>query len=174
MQQEPLVNPFAAKHGSYAHEPLPVTAGELGEGKAGQVRVLRNRGGTTVERWLNSGSLDRRQAEAISMYQRAWRLTIGEQRVTMNWSLTSTIRGVDASAWADDKASAEGLLDDMRQSVFRTFPRHYFEVWQNVVIFDQSAGVAGAALGYRNSGAETAAKTIVLFVADMIATAYRL
>ena len=57
---EPLVNPFAARHGDYREEPMPVTAGELGSTTGGNVRVLRNRGGTPIDRWEARGDLSLR------------------------------------------------------------------------------------------------------------------
>lgn len=168
------VNEFTAQHGDYRTETLTVTDGELESGRHQNIRVLRNRGGTTVERWLSAGSLSPTQAEAISLYARAWRLWLGEQRVTANWSLVSNIRGMPASDFVDSRLSAKELLDHLDANIFRRMPAAYVNVWQNVVIFDEAAGVAGARLGYSNRQAETSAKTIVLFVADMIATDMRL
>lgn len=171
---EPVVNTFASSHGDYRDEAMPVTAGELGEARHGQVRVTRNRGGTTVERWLASSSLTSGQAEAIALYARSWRLWIGEQRVTANWSLTATIRGMDAGAWVPSRIEAKAMLEHLDECVFKAMPAAYVDVWKNVVIFDEAAGVAGSRLGYKNARAEAAAKTIVLFIADIIATVMRL
>lgn len=171
---EPLVNVFAAAHGDYHHESMPITAGELGMTKPGNVRVLRNRGGSAVERWMNSGSLTLGQAEAITLYARSWRLFIGEQRIVANWGLTATIRGMSASEWVDCHTEAEAMIRHIDAVVFKAIPTLYVECWKNVVLFDEAAGLVGARLGFKHKGAEASAKMMVLFIADMIATYLRL
>lgn len=165
----PAVNDFAAKHGDYRHETLALTQGEI-EGERGNVRVLRNRGGTAIERWDANGSLSRGQLEAFSLYCRAWHRVNASPRVTANWSLVAFIRGMPATDWVSSHIEAKELLALLDEKIFDMLPRHYLDVWQNVVLFDQSAGVAG---GNSRSSAERA-KTICLFIADMIATIMRL
>lgn len=167
--KRPAVNEFAASHGDYQHETIALTQGEI-EGERGNVRVLRNRGGTTVERWDANGSLNRGQIEAIALYCRAWHRVNASPRITANWSLVSFIRGTPATDWISNHVEAKELLGLLDDKIFGCLPRHYFDVWQNVVLFDQSAGVAG---GNGRSSAERA-KTICLFIADMIATILRL
>jgi hypothetical protein len=58
------------------------------------------------------------------------------------------------------------LLD---QEVFFRIPIEHFEVWQNVVIWDEPAGVAGGRIGFCHKPAEAAALLIVGLVASMIA-----
>lgn len=173
---EALVEPAAQAHGIYRVETLPVTAGELGQPQHGTMKVVRNRGGTTIERWLARGDITIRQAEAITLYARAWRMWIGEQRVTANWSLTASFRGgtMDFDAFADTKLKAKRLLDQIDDDVFFLLPLGQFNVWQNVVIFDEAAGVAGSRLGYSSKQAEAVAKITVLTIADMIANVLRL
>src|SRR5690242_7048213 len=81
---EPLVSPFAAQHGDYASEPLVVTTGELGSERAGNLRVVRNRGGSTLQRWMSAQLLSETQASAIAHYSRAWHRVYSEPRVTAN------------------------------------------------------------------------------------------
>ena len=172
--QEPLVNGFATTHGDYQVESMAVAAGELGEARAGQVRVLRNRGSTTVERWKAAGGLSAGQAEAIALYARCHRRWLGERRVTMNWNLSGSFRGADMDEAVHGKIEAKRMLDHLDELVFNGMPPAYVDVWRNVVLSDEAAGVAGARLGYKNKGAEASAKAIVLFIADMIATKLRL
>lgn len=147
--------------------------------KAGRVKqkALKNRGGTTVERWYYRGNLSRGQAEAITLYARAWRLRYEPGgHSCMNWSLVPGARG-GAVAWEQlvaDQLSAKQTLDRLDDVVFFAFPLHYFEVWRRVVIEDEPAGVAGSRLGFTSKQAESAAKSIVLIIADMIATDLRL
>lgn len=169
-QEEPLVNRFAAAHGDYRREAMPVTAGELGEAKHGQVQVLRNRGATTVERWKGTGSITQAQGDAIALYCRCWGLWMGQQRVTANWSETATFRGSTAAEFVEGKIEAKRMLDDMEAEI----PHPYLDVFKNVVLFDEAAGVAGSRLGYRNKGAEASAKLVVLFISDIIAGRMRL
>ncbi|USI71628.1 hypothetical protein [Sphingomonas morindae] len=168
--REPLVTPEAARQGDYAEEQFVDAAGQR------PIVVMRNRGGTTVERWFARGDLSRGQAEALALYARCWRMWIGEQRVVANWSLTPSFR--DGAASIDDFAAtrlaAKAKLDHFDDAIFFSLPLHYLETWRNVVIFDEAAGVAGSRLGYRNDGAQAAAKAIVLLIADMIATDLRL
>lgn len=168
---EPLVNPFAAAHGDFRNEPMAVTAGELGSSRAGNVQVLRNRAGTTVERWIASDTVTPDQREAIDLYIRAWNTHIGQQRVVANWSLAPgpTSNG-SAAGWADSHAQAKRTLDVIDDRVFKIMPQRYIDTWKNVVIFDEAAGTVGARLGFKSKGAEASAKMVVLFIADIIAS----
>lgn len=171
-----LVTPEARTHGDYVAQNVSVTEGEFDGATKGKMRVVMNRGGSTVERWISRGDLSRGQSEAIALYSRLWRLWIGEQRVTANWSLVATFRSGAASIddFASTRIRAKAMLDHLDNAVFFAFPLAHFEVWRNVVLFDEPAGVAGGRLGYRNKGAEASAKAIVLFIADMIAIDQRL
>lgn len=174
--KEPLVSRFAATHGDFRHEHMAVTAGELPQTPAGNVTVLRNRGGTAVERWRARGDLTLEQTEAIALYARAHRLHIGEQRVVANWSMVASLRGgaADFDQFVGTRLAAKNLLKLLDDEVFFRFPLHYQEVWQNVVLHDEAAGVVGARLGYKNDRAEAAAKATVLLIADQIAVVMRL
>ncbi len=167
---EPLVSPFAAQHGDFAKEAMPVTTGELDSVRAGNVQVTRNRGGSAVQRWISAGTLNQGQIDAIALYCRAWHVIHSQPRTTANWSLVAFIRGTGAERRIVDQIEAQELLKLLDNRVFEIAPRYYFDVWQNIVLFDQAAGVAGG--GNRTSAERS--KTIVLFIADMIATILRL
>jgi hypothetical protein len=169
-EAEPLVSPFAEQHGDYAREPMPVTTGELGAARAGNVQVTRNRGGSTLQRWINAEQLTQSQIDAIVLYSKAWHTIHSMPRTTANWSLVAFIRGQGAERRIVDMIDAEELLKLLDNRVFEIAPRYYFDVWQNIILFDQPAGVAGG--NPKTSGDR--AKTIVLFIADMIATILRL
>lgn len=169
-----LVTPEARAHGDYVIEETSVTEGEFDGQTKGKMSVVRNRGGTTVERWANSGSLSRSQVEAIGLYVRCWRLHIGEQRVTANWSLVASFRGTPADDFVSSRLHAKNMLDHWDEEVFFAIGFQRFQVWQNVVLYDEPAGVAGGRLGYRSDRADAAAKATVQMIADMLALDMRL
>ena len=169
-EAEPLVNEFAARNGDYAKETMAVTTGELDATRAGNVQVTRNRGGSTLQRWISAEVLTQPQLDAIALYTRAWHVVHSLPRTTANWSLVAFIRGQGAERRIVDMIEAEELLKLLDNRVFEIAPRYYFDVWQNIVLFDQPSGVAGG--NAKTSGER--AKTIVLFIADMIATILRL
>lgn len=165
----PLVTPEAARHGDYGSATIPVGTGEFdGEGH-GQKRVTVNRGGSTVRRW--EGSLSRSQLSAIALYSRLWHRVFSEPRLTAGLSPIAFIRSTG------DEARHNAVLIDAKETlaflderIFDLAPGYYKSVWQDVVIFDRPAHDAA---GGSRSSAERA-KTICLFIADMIATALRL
>jgi hypothetical protein len=169
VKAEPIVNAFAARHGDYGFESMPVGPGELDGERAGNVAVMRNRGGTTVERWLTAGILDKRQAEVITIYARAWRKVFAEQRVTANWSLVSFIRGIPAEQSILGIAEANEILDRFDEK-FRRLPPHYKSTWQDIVIFDNTLYRIGTA----SRSTADRAKLTCMFVADLMAAELRI
>jgi hypothetical protein len=169
VESEPLVNAYAAAHGDYAETTIPITAGEI-EGERGNIRVLRNRGGTAVDRWINAANLEPSQIRAIELYVSAWSKVYSHPRVVMGWGERIAFsRGGDEARVAT-LIDAQELLKFLDERIFQMAPHYYFDVWQNIVLFDQPAGITGG--GNRNSAER--AKTICLFIADMIATILRL
>jgi hypothetical protein len=169
---EPLVNDFAARHGDYAEATISVTAGEFpDEPSHKQKRVTMNRGGTTVQRWIASGTLNESEISAIAHYCRAWHSMYSEQRVTANLSPMAFVRtSGDAELRQAIVIQAGELLGLLDERIFDMAPPYYKSVWQDIVIFDRSAHEVG---GNNRSSADRA-KTICLFIADMIATVLRL
>jgi hypothetical protein len=94
---------------------------------------------------------------------------IGEPRVTANFAGDHPQRqGRDRDLCRLALAAKEGLrlLD---QEVFFREPVEHFQVFQNVVIWDEPAGVAGGRAGFCHKPAEAVARVIVGTVASMIA-----
>jgi hypothetical protein len=167
------VNPQARAHGDYVVATLPgPTIVTKGREQLTRSQVVKNRGGTAIDRWHARGDLDGDALNAVQAYQSAWHLFLGMPRVTANWSLA----GGSGQAGAEErnvvaKLQAKDLLQYLDDEVFFGKPLGYFDLWQNVVIHDEPAGVAGGRLGFRNDGAEAAAKAIVLMLAGEIAIA---
>lgn len=171
IEVEPLVNGFAASQGDYLQGTISVTAGELeGEGH-GQKRVTINRGGSTLQRWIATESFNPTQLNAINLYSRAWHRVFSEPKVTANLSPIAFIRTTGSEADRNAaKVDAMELLKFLDDRIFDIAPGYYRDTWQNVVLFDHPARDVGG--GGRNSADR--AKTICLFIADMIATVMRL
>ena len=169
---EPLVPIHAQRHGDYGQTTISVTAGEFPDEPAHkQKRVTMNNGGSAIQRWIASESLTRPQIDAINLYSRAWHRVFSEPRVTANLSPMAFIRSTGNDELANaTKIDAMELLKLLDERIFDIAPPYYRDVWQNVVIFDSSAHEAG---GGSRASAERA-KTICLFIADIIATVMRL
>lgn len=167
-----IVTPEAQRHGE--HRVVPFSDVEVTEGGKRvkkEVRVVRNLARTQIERWHDRGVFDERQMAAILFYQDAFRKAFGEgTRVTANYS-PALSRGVNKAVelWANSTYAAREALRLLDNEVFFRAPIHYFPVWQNVVVWDQPAGVAGAPAGFSHKPAEAAAKVIVVIMAGMIA-----
>jgi hypothetical protein len=147
---EPLVNEFAARHGDYARD-----------GRPGRSPVMRNRGGSSVDRWEAKGLLSETQLAAIAHMQRLWRIAEAGQRLSMNW--TQTIRGCSGDGnFAEIQARAD--IHRIRGG----FPQAYWDVFENVVRFDEPAGIAGSRLANVSRSAVEAAKLVVCLIADTI------
>jgi hypothetical protein len=167
-----VVSAEAQQHGLYA--PVDFKLQEVTEGgrrKEKTMRVVMNRGGTTVERWYRRGGIDDRQMAGIMVYQGAFRTWIGEPRVVANWNAVIVRRAVAAlEMHANTRIRARQTLRLFDQEIFFRRGLDDFNVWQNVVIHDESAGVAGSRLGLTNKArAEAVAQFIVASVAHEIA-----
>ena len=147
---EPLVNPFAARHGDYARD-----------GRAGKSATMRNRAGNSVDRWEANGLLSETQLAAIAHMQRLWRIVdVGPRLVT---NLDQTIFGCDGDGpLAEIEARAD--LHRIRDG----FPMTYWNVFENVVRFDEPAGTAGSRLSNFSRSSAEAARMIVCLIADTI------
>lgn len=166
-----LVSPEARRHGDY--QMVDFKLQEVVEGgklKAKTTRAVRNLASTQVDRWLARGRLDERQMAAILFYQEAWRIWIGEPRITANYS-PAIRRGANQAVelWASSRMRAKEGLRLLDQEVFFREPVEHFEVWQNVVIWDEAAGVAGSKIGFCYKPAEAVAQLIVQSLAHKIA-----
>lgn len=167
-----LVPPERRRHGDYRNVDFKlVEVTEGGKRKEKTAKVVRNLGGTAIDRWNNRNLLDDRQMAAILFYRTAFHKVFGEgPRVTASYC-PAVVRGFRGSVelWASSGIAAKESLRLLDHEVFFRLPIDWFPVWQNVVIWDEAAGVAGSRLGYVHKPAEAVAKEIVKTVARMIA-----
>lgn len=166
-----VVSRDAQRHGNYQVVDFGMV--EIYEGKklkTKATRVIRNLGGTPIERWHARGKLDPRQMAAILFYQQAWRMWIGEPRVVAGYSPV-IVRGAQGAleVYAGSRIAAKEGLRLLDQEVFFRLPVDHFQVWQNVVIWDEPAGVAGSRIGFCHKPAEAVAQMMIATMASMIA-----
>jgi hypothetical protein len=166
-----LVPKAAQQHGDYA--PVNFKLIETVHGKKTrqhEISVVRNRGGTAVERWFARGRLDDRCMAAIMVYQGAYLVHIGQPRVVANWSAVIVRQATGAlEMHASTRMRAKQTLRLLDQEIFFRRGVNDFNVWQNVVIFDEPAGIAGGRLGFTSKQAEAAAQVVITGIAHEIA-----
>lgn len=159
----PLVRPTAAQLANGSYEQRFITHVETNT-KA-QAYVSDH---DPVERWYRADRLSDTQVAAIDAVRRLWRLAGIEQKVTASYG--ERIAGYGSSerrALTEIKARQD--LHRM-QDYFPGTLTTYWQVFENVCRHGQSAGVAGAALGFGSRSAQDRAHTIVCFVADFISS----
>jgi hypothetical protein len=145
----PLVNRFAESQGDYARN----------------LRFVVNRGGTAIDRWKNNGSLSESQQAGILHCQNLW-AKLGSQCLVVDFNKVS------GQAHGDGLSQHEAFTEVARISA--AFPYDYWNVFENVCRHDLPAGVAGSRLANTKRSAETAARLIVCFIADLISMRERL
>lgn len=128
-----------------------------------------NRGGTPVMRWATDGKLSDSQQRAIAHCLYLWRLCGLEQRTTSSYGERILTTG-DSEARASCEIEAREDLHRIQDYI----PAKYWATFENVVRFDEPAGVAGSKLGFGERSGADRAHTIVCFVADIIADRERL
>lgn len=148
----PTVNPFTEQHGDYDRNG----------------RYVVNRGGTPVARWKAAGHLSDSQQAAIAHCIRLWEI-VGAPSIKLVANLDRTVFG---SPGDGHPMEIEARSDLSRIKAY--VPRDYFEVFENVVRFDEPAGRAGSRFANEAREAQTCARTVVQFVADIIAMKERL
>lgn len=122
-----------------------------------------NRGGTPVMRWIEDGKLTENQQRAIAHCLYLWRMAGVTQRTTANYG--DRIPGYgDSEVRVSNEVEARDDLHRIRDYI----PITYWSVFENVVRFDEPAGVAGSRLGFGTRSACDRAHTTVCFVADII------
>jgi hypothetical protein len=154
---EPLVTPEAQAHGDYT----PVA--QTGE----QRKAMINRGGTPVARWIKARLLSDSQQAAILHCLTLWRLAGHHQRTTAN--LDRTVYGTPGDG---NPREVEARIDLHRIRDY--FHPTHWGIFENVVRFDEPAGIAGSKLGRASGRAEQAALNCVCMVADVISWKERL
>jgi hypothetical protein len=144
----PLVNRFAETHMDCSRN----------------LRFVMNQSSTTIMRWVRdkNNPLSDGQQAAILHCQRLW-AKLRSPRLVVD--MEATAGSGDASSFNVHQIEALGDL----HRIATGFPTDYWMVYENVCRHDLPSGVAGSRLANSKRSAETAARTIVAFVADMIA-----
>lgn len=123
-----------------------------------------------VERWIRAGRLSDTQQAAIVLVRALW------GKIELRQRLTSTY-GHRIPTGSDNEWLANSEIQ-ARKDLARIegyFLPWQWEVWENVVRFDEPAGTAGSALGFSGTKAQqSAVLMLVKMVADMIAVKERL
>lgn len=162
-----LVNEFTAQHGDYRETSVVDLSGELGGKRMSMVKVMLNRGGTAIERWIThdqAGVFGEGEQRAIRYCQNLWTRADGHLA-----AVDLTADKIDAPlGWAQQEAIVE--LKKLAERV----PLPYWNCYENVCRFDEEAGVAGSKLATNSRSAIDAAKTTVAFTASLIAMWRRL
>lgn len=144
--------------GGYARLTMPNP-----DGGNRQAQVHINRGGTPVMRWIEDGKLSDTQQRAIAHCLYLWRMCGLEQRTTASYGERILTTG-DSEYRASSEIEARHDLHRIRGYI----PAKYWDVYENVVRFDEPAGVAGSKLGLVSRSACDRAHQVVCFVADII------
>lgn len=122
-----------------------------------------NRGGTPVMRWITEDKLTDNQQRAIGHCYYLWRLAGTEKSVTAQYGERIPGSG-NSELYAANTLEAEQDLKRIKDYI----PRTYWDVFENVVRWDEPAGIAGSKLGFGSRSACDRAHQIVCFVADII------
>ena len=139
-------------------------------GYDGAQRIV-NRGGTPVMRWIAANKLSDTQLLAIQLCYRLWGILSREPQITAGYGERM------AASTTEECPERIELLVEAKEDLHRIkdyIPWAYYQIFENVVRFDEPAGVAGSRLGFGGRSAEDRAHTVVCFVADIIAMNERL
>lgn len=148
----PTVNPFAEQHGDYQRN----------------LRVVINRGGTPVDRWIAADLLSESQKNAIAHCLTLW--------LKMRAPSKGLVANLDRTAFGTTQHArdiADDALDQMAE-IKASIPPKYWAIYELVCRDGEPAGVAGSSLANNARSSIDAARTVVCFVADIIAMRYRM
>jgi hypothetical protein len=145
----PLVNRFAEQHGDYERN----------------LRFVRNRGATTVDRWVSAGTINDGQEAAIRHCQRLWE-KLGSRSIVVDFEK------IVGQTHGDGYTQHEALAELYRIS--SGFPRDYWWVFESVCRYDEPAGSAGSRMANNKRSSIDAARLVTCFIADLIAMRERL
>lgn len=162
-EERASVNPFTASHGHYRETTVVDLSGALG-GKKGMATVLRNLYPNIADRWLaESGpGFEEPQRRALEHCRSLWVRAGTEGRLTANYGATIMGSGRDDD-WTQNEALAQlGVFKDR-------LPQHTWDCFENVVRWEEPAGVAGSRFASNTPQAIAHAKASVGFVLSMIA-----
>jgi hypothetical protein len=147
----PVPSDFTQQHGDYTRH----------------LRTYVNHGGTPLARWRKAGMLSDSQNVAIDHCIKQWSLIGGSSGLVAN--LDRTVFGSPGEG-NHREIEARESLHRMKEHV----GHKYFNVFENVIRFDEPAGQAGSRLTDANSKRQTMAFACVQFVADIIVLKERL
>lgn len=166
--EEAEVSPFAAQHGEYRRELIVDLDGELGGRRQSMVRVLRNVASTTVDRWLAQGGpgFETPQRKAVDHVRSLWAITGSGPRVIASYARLGA--GGSSAAGTEERENYLAALHSL-QRYEREFPAYVWNVFEQVVRFDEPAGIAGSRLASNNAQRQAHAKACIGFVASKIA-----
>src|SRR5688500_7379976 len=137
---EPLVNRFAAQHGTYREATVVDLANELGGGRQRTYRVLRNLHPSVVDRWLAEGGpgFEESQRRAIDHCRALWR------RIGASGTLVANLSWIGGGSSGRERGLEQAeALAQLAQYESRV-PKLYWTVFENVVRNDMAAGAAGS------------------------------
>lgn len=152
---------FVRQHGDYERVHAIGSGGEI------NMRPHINRGGTPIARWRRDGHISESQDAAIAHCIALWEIVGSSGKLVAN--LDRTIFGCPGDGHPREIEARDNLA-----RVKAYFTPKLWDVWENVVRFDEPAGVAGSRLERAVSARELAARHAVQFVADIIAMKERL
>lgn len=147
----PLINEFAARQGDYERN----------------LRSVVNRGGTPIARWNKAQMLSPSQNAAIDHCIGLWDAISSSGKLVAN--LDRTVFGCPGDGHPREIEARSDLLR-LKNHV----GHKYWDVFENVVRFDEPAGLAGSRLQAPAQKREYAACLVVQFVADIITMKERL
>lgn len=155
---EPLVPVHAQQHDQYEHD------AKYGSER----RRMVNRGGTPVRRWITAGLLTESQQAAIAHCLNLWGIISASGSMSCNLGKD----GVRGGGGLGHPREVEARDDLKRMRGY--FAHQWWNCFENVVRWDEPAGVAGSKLSVKKDSHETAARLVVQMVADTIAMKERL
>jgi hypothetical protein len=154
-------NAFARQHGAYER-----VHGIDGTGMV-NMRPHINRGGTPIARWRAAHLLTDSQNAAIDHCVRHWEV------MGLSGSLVANLdRTVFGQVQTDGLREHEALTDMHRIQGY--FPVKYWSIFESVCRFDEPAGFVGSRLTEVRDEQAATCRTVVQFVADVIAWKERL
>jgi hypothetical protein len=163
--KEPLVNRFAAQHGSYGEAQIVDLGNELGGGRQKTYRVVRNLHPSVADPWLAEGGpgFEEPQRRAIDHCRALW------NRIGGSGTLVANLNWVGGGHAGRERGLEQAeALAQLAQYESR-IPRPYWTVFENVVRNDMAAGAAGSHLARNSAQQQAQAKNCVGFVASLIA-----
>lgn len=166
-EEAPIVSPHVAQHGDYRPAMVVDLNGKLGGKRQSMVRLLVNRSVSTTDKWLLEGGpgFEAPEAAAIAHVRRLWSIVGSGPRLTARYDPSCV--GAPGTGERDQAGYRSALLT--LGEYRRQFPPRVWEAFENVVRWDEPAGVAGSRMASHPSEQRAHAKACVGFVASKIA-----